>query len=146
LLISVVFLFLLITAFSLFIPSHIRISRAINIAPDKTVVWNAVTDTRQWKRWNPPFMNDSLQAEHEIRVKPLQQTDSSFLVQLQQGDKRPLTNGWQLYRHTVTDSLTLQWYMDFDLKWYPWQKFGSLFYESTYGTMMEQGLANLKKL
>jgi hypothetical protein len=35
--------------------------------------------------------------------------------------------------------------MDFDLKWYPWQKIGSLFYESNYGAMMEQGLHNIKE-
>jgi hypothetical protein len=35
--------------------------------------------------------------------------------------------------------------MDFQLAWYPWQKFSSLFYERTYGAMMERGLANFKK-
>jgi hypothetical protein len=34
--------------------------------------------------------------------------------------------------------------MDFRLRWYPWQKFGSLLYEDTYGTMMQQGLQKLK--
>jgi hypothetical protein len=34
--------------------------------------------------------------------------------------------------------------MDFKLPWYPWQKFGSLFYENTYGQMMQNGLANSK--
>lgn len=36
--------------------------------------------------------------------------------------------------------------MDFHLSWYPWQKFGSLLYESTYGAMMEKGLTNIKTL
>jgi hypothetical protein len=35
--------------------------------------------------------------------------------------------------------------MDFRLSWYPWEKFSSLFYEKTYGTMMETGLLNFKK-
>lgn len=53
--------------------------------------------------------------------------------------------GWQLHRSNPQDSATLQWYMDFHLSWYPWQKFGSLFYENNYGRMMEQGLYNLKR-
>jgi hypothetical protein len=35
--------------------------------------------------------------------------------------------------------------MDFQLGWYPWQKFSTFFFESTYGALMEKGLANLKK-
>jgi hypothetical protein len=35
--------------------------------------------------------------------------------------------------------------MDFRLSWYPWEKFSSLFYEKTYGAMMERGLNDLKK-
>jgi hypothetical protein len=36
--------------------------------------------------------------------------------------------------------------MDFQLGWYPWQKFSSLFYENTYGNMMQDGLARLKSV
>jgi hypothetical protein len=67
------------------------------------------------------------------------------IFQLQQPHKKPVINGWKIY-HTAPDSLTLQWYMDFHLRWYPWEKLGSLFYENTYGVMMEQGLTNLKRL
>ena len=54
-------------------------------------------------------------------------------------------SGFKTIRHSG-DSLTLQWYMDFKLKWYPWEKFRSLFYENIYGVQMEQGLSNLKEL
>jgi hypothetical protein len=36
--------------------------------------------------------------------------------------------------------------MDFHLRWYPWEKFGSLLLEKSYGTKMEMGLMSLKKL
>ena len=67
-------------------------------------------------------------------------------MHLQQAHKPEVINGWKIYQHSQVDSLTLQWYMDFQLKWYPWQKFGSLFYENTYGVMMEKGLSNIKEL
>ena len=67
-------------------------------------------------------------------------------MQMKQGDKKPVTSTWQVYHHQSTDSLTLQWYMDFHLKWYPWRKFGALFYENTYGVLMQEGLDNIKQL
>jgi hypothetical protein len=36
--------------------------------------------------------------------------------------------------------------MDFHLKWYPWKKFSSLFFENRYGVLMEQGLSHIKKI
>jgi len=68
------------------------------------------------------------------------------VMRLQQLGKPEVINGWKIYRYSNMDSLTLQWYMDFHLKWYPWKKFGSLFFENTYGVMMEQGLNNVKTL
>jgi len=40
----------------------------------------------------------------------------------------------------------VQWWMDFKLRWYPWEKFSSLFFENIYGAQMEKGLDNLKRL
>jgi hypothetical protein len=59
---------------------------------------------------------------------------------------RPIISGFKIIRHQQGDSATLQWYMDFELRWYPWEKFRSLFYENIYGLQMEQGLLNLKEL
>ncbi|MEI9809028.1 MAG: hypothetical protein WDO16_14850 [Bacteroidota bacterium] len=39
---------------------------------------------------------------------------------------QPVTNVWRTISHPGQDSVTLQWYMDFQLRWYPWEKFGSL--------------------
>lgn len=139
------FLFLTATAISLFIPSHVRISKAINLHAAGAPVLALVADTTQWPQWHPAFIpNDSVRFP-AITITKTAQSDSEVVMQLRQNGKTPVTNGWRLYSHAGSDSLTLQWYMDFHLKWYPWQKFGALFYENTYGTMMEQGLANIKR-
>ncbi len=143
---SVFFLFLVATFISLLIPSHIRISKATNIAAPKDSIFERVKDTLQWRNWHPAFMPQNTAKKFQtITIRTLDINDSAIVMALNQGSKAPVINGWQVY-HTAADSLTLQWYMDFELKWYPWQKFGSMFYENTYGVMMEQGLANLKKL
>ena len=54
--------------------------------------------------------------------------------------------GWNFYATEIPNSVTVQWYMDFHLRWYPWEKFSSLLLEKRYGPMMEKGLGNLKAL
>ena len=145
-LISAAIFFLIATAFSLLIPSHVRISKAINVRAEKTDVMSLVKEQQRWKEWHPAFMpNDSVQIP-PIQILNSQVTDSSIIMELQQEKRQKVVNGFNFYEHPGVDSITVQWYMDFQLKWYPWRKFGSLFYESTYGTMMQEGLQNLKNL
>ena len=143
---SALFFFLLLTAISLLVPSTVRLSKAINIGAEKKAILALVSDTTAWKGWHPGFKNTGGQALTTARVRPIANTDSLIIMELHHPGKQPVVNGWQVYHYTSTDSITVQWYMDFQLKWYPWQKFGSLFYEATYGTMMQQGLASMKEL
>jgi hypothetical protein len=54
-LISLVVLFLLVLGMSLLIPSHVRISRAINITAPKDSLVLQLSDLRNWKQWNKPW-------------------------------------------------------------------------------------------
>lgn len=144
-LLSVFFLFLVVTAISLLIPPEIRISKAININGPADSIFLLIGDTANWKQWHPAFIpNDSSEGFPAIHIVKRFQNDSQIVMHLRQQGKPEVINGWQLYAYNHFDSLTLQWYMDFHLPWYPWKKFGSLFFEKTYGVMMEQGLGNLK--
>jgi hypothetical protein len=147
--ISFVCFFLLLTGFSLLIPSQVRISKAINIGTEKDSIFLLITDTTKWKNWHPGFQKNVQQQNSNsssIIITPVEQNDSLIIMKLNSTGRKTMLNGWQVYNYASTDSLTLQWYMDFHLEWYPWQKFGSLFYEDTYGKMIEAGLVNLKKL
>lgn len=139
----------ILTAFSLFIPSHIRISKAVAISRSADSVLYFISHVDQWPRWHPAFKGKAMPAwlqKNKLRLTPVQKSDSLIVINWQQQGKTPVVNGWQLYRFGPSDSVALQWYMDFHLQWYPWQKFGSLLYESTYGRMMEEGLQNIKAL
>lgn len=135
------FLFVLMTLFSLLVPSHIRISRATNVPNKKETVLVLLQSDFLWKAND----EDSSESIHRFNKKIIEQTDSTYVLQLQQKGRKPVISGWQLHGASPADSLALQWYMDFQLSWYPWEKFSSLFYEKTYGVMMENGLSNLKK-
>ena len=54
---SFIFIFLLITLISLFIPGNIRISKATNIAADDRVVYTYVDELPDWKQWHPALKN-----------------------------------------------------------------------------------------
>jgi len=145
--ISFIFLFLLITIISLFIPSHVRISKAININAEKDSLFAFIADTGKWYLWHPAYQQTAAKTlQNRITITPLITNDSLVVMQLNLPGKKSLNSSWQVYHHRDTDSLTLQWYLDFNLKWYPWQKFSSLLYEERYGTMMQNGLTNLREI
>lgn len=146
-LLSIFFLFIVATGVSLLIPSHIRISKAINIHAGKDSIFALIKNTKRWKQWHPAFMHGNQAPKFPaINISLQTENDSEIIMQLQQGNKPPVINGWKLYHYQSPDSVTLQWYMNFHLKWYPWQKFGSMFFENTYGVMMQQGLSNIKEI
>lgn len=158
LIINIILLFIIVTTISLFIPSHVRISRAVNMSSSASGVLQEVDDIAKWKYWYPGF--DTLKAEplqtkdgKLISVKIpgtvislMNQSKDEVIATFKSGNKNPIICGWKTIGYSHTDSLTMQWYLDFQLRWYPWEKFTSLLYEKTYGVQMEAGLNNLKKM
>ena len=159
--ISFIFLFLLVTGMSLFIPSHIRISKAINIKADKDSIMAPIRDAAKWKTWYPGLDTAKLLVEegkvngvvlndndpaHPVYISITKKEQDEVTAQFVSKSLKPVINVWKTISYSTSDSITLQWYMDFHLRWYPWEKFGSLLLEKSYGTKMEIGLMNLKKL
>jgi len=154
--ISFLFFFLLITGISLFIPSSVRISRAVEITALKEKVMEQIARAENWKNWYPGAdslrllmiagepkgvisANDSMQGLQIMEVN-----DSTVIaVNVGKGSKENKT-GWKIMSGGST--ISVQWYMDFKLRWYPWEKFASLLFDKQYGTPMEMGLAKLKKM
>ena len=138
--ISIIAFSLLITVFSLFFPSRARISKAIDINTETKIVLKQIKDINNWKNWYP--------GADSIEVNPVitSTTDSSVTASstMLKGSKG--ITGWNVYQGSVPNTVTVHWYMDFHLRWYPWEKFSSLLLEKRYGPMMQQGLEKLKKL
>jgi Polyketide cyclase / dehydrase and lipid transport len=154
--ISLIVFFLIITGISLFIPSHIRISKATDINASKDSVVNQLNNPTNWKKWYPGADTaEFFMAEGKIQgiltgdLKGLiitNSTDSSVTTANAGTNSKKGESGWNIYDGRTPNTVTVQWYMDFHLHWYPWEKFSSLLLEKRYGAMMEQGLDKLKKL
>ena len=156
--ISITFFALLITGISLFFPSQVTISKAINIGVGRDSILNQIKNIDNWKKWYPGFDTLPLVAGdqkngntvsakiNDIAILLTGATDSTITAELRSNNKRPVIDNWRTIIYSHTDSVTLQWSMHFNLKWYPWEKFSSLLLENRYAPQMEKGLANLKAL
>jgi hypothetical protein len=155
-LLSFVFLFLVITVISLFIPGNIRISKAKNFAVDDKAYFQNIEELDKWRNWHPAlkdlpereitiFKDGSIKVK-DTKISVIEKKQEEVVTEILQDNGRPVISGFKIINHAQRDSSTLQWYMDFKLRWYPWEKFKSLFYEGIYGAQMEQGLSNLKQL
>jgi Polyketide cyclase / dehydrase and lipid transport len=156
--ISFIILFIIVTAISLMIPSHVRISKAIRINAPKEKVMEQLSDPVKWKNWYPGTDSlDFLYINGEIKgfianrqsMQGLMITgknDSAVTAASVGATSKKISMGWNILRENNPGAVTVQWYMDFKLRWYPWEKFASLLFEKQYGIQMEQGLSKLKTM
>ena len=159
-LLSFIFLFIVIWLISLLIPSHVRISRATDINSGKDRVMTMIKEVGEWRNWYPNL--DSAQpiyANGQLTGMRLEGRDSGKAAEIRlekvlanevtalftNNQLRPVLNTWQVTEHGQGNLVTVQWSMDFDLRWYPWEKFASLVLEKSNGQRMEAGLKRLKR-
>lgn len=154
--ISFIVFALLITGISLFIPSRIRISKATDINASRDSVLGQLNNPINWKRWYPGA-DTAIFYEVAGQVKGISTGKQQALIVAGANDSTVTTamlgpgtkkggSGWNIYDGSTPNTVTVQWYMDIHLRWYPWEKFSSLLLEKRYGPMMEQGLEKLKNL
>jgi hypothetical protein len=154
-LISLVAFALLITLLSLFFPSHVRISKAIDVNTSRDSIISAISNIENWKKWYPGADTMDLighEGRSSLRSRGSNQeitissaSDSTITATLSGESARKAENGWNIYGSQVPNTYTIQWYMDIHLGWYPWEKFSGLLLEKRYGPSMEKGLDRLKK-
>lgn len=148
-----------ICAISFFLPSHFRISRTIRINSSSEVVMKELNDPVQWKVWYPGadtadfFYESGVVKGLLLKKKPMlsfvisevKENEVQAIYARGNGDQKILST-WKIFPEIGFNHITLQWYMDFHIGWYPWEKFASLVYDKFYGSMMDQALGKLKSI
>lgn len=134
--ISLIVIFIILYLISLLIPSTVRISRAININSNKQHIYPLLADTIEWKNWN--------EVKNELIGVQLLSADSNLIHTRWTYDERSIDGFYRLEK--IADVTVVQWYFEFSLKWYPWEKFGSITFENQFGPPMERSLIKLKNL
>ncbi len=154
--ISVIVIFFITTIISLFIPSHVRISRVIQIHSPKDSVMIQVGEVLNWKNWYPGANSLNFFYENnQVKGLTLDEQKKQYLVIREKKNdevtaeyllpKKNIPTGWIIAADLNANSVTVQWYMDFHLRWYPWEKFSSFVFERIYHPQLQQGLDNLKR-
>lgn len=152
--ISLVVFAVIIYLFSLLIPSQVRISRAMTIARPKDAIAGYIADMRTWPEWNKMITEqDSLGGIFErsdysssrLKVKVVSAGKDSVITSWKHGNSPAIHSGFYLVQN-LSDTTVAQWYFDFQLKWYPWEKFGSIIFDQQLGPGMESSLLQLKNI
>ena len=111
--ISVIIFFILLLAISLWIPFHIRISRAININESKVEIYKLVGNLEEWKKWNEMIGKG-------VAVSVIFSSKDSVITVWNKKNSEEVRSGLNLIESSPASSI-VQWYFDFHLKWYPWE-------------------------
>ena len=150
-LISLALLMLLVLGMAMLIPSHVRISRAIDVTASRESIMKELGDLREWPSWNA-FVVDSILKSPEYTEKSIRSAGLTITLQRAAGDTviaiwknqhQELVGGFNLI--PSHDQFVVQWYFDFYQNWYPWEKFASIGFDKQYGPSMENSLTLLKK-
>jgi hypothetical protein len=165
-LIVVIGLFAVLTIIGLVIPSRAKISRGIIIEADSATVYKALSDVKEWNQWLPWITADSGAI---VQLSPITNAKGSYfkwkgmqhknagiitiqelkpqLIELfyQIEEMNDAEGGFRIYASDSTNQRTeVLWFMEYKLKWYPWERFYGIFIDPVVGTSFEQGLNNLK--
>jgi len=122
-------------------------------------VLKEISDLNRWRNWYPGFdtltiipvgpvtrpVTEARVASTSTSISIKAKNAGEIVALFSAGNRKPVISGWKLITYSTSDSLTVQWYLDFSLRWYPWEKFLSLTYDKIYGQQMEKGLNALKK-
>lgn len=157
--ISLVSIFVVLTAISLLFPSQMRVSRVVEVAASRQTVLAAVGDLRTWPQWNDLIRSTPLThktwstpstgvgarftSDQLSVVETAADTDGVTLTWDLKGGKR-YTGGIAVGR-VNPDSLTIQWWFDLHFRWYPWEKLGVFVYDRQLGPVMEGSLEELRQ-
>jgi hypothetical protein len=110
---------------------------------------------REWNSWNLLYgfgsdktMNDTAGKidsnfihDLNVHIDLLNVTRDSVYTIWRHGGKSFLGNFIMSEKNGQT---TLEWTLHFHIKWYPWEKLASMFYDKQLGPMMEKSLINLR--
>lgn len=158
-------LFVIITLFSLLIPSRVRVSRAViinNISPGE--VFRQIGALNNWKNWHPIFKLDSarlislapaqgsndstyriLQQGKEITIQMRSADTNSIKFTLRAGGENDVENDLVLSSLPSQHSVQVEWRAITKLHWYPWEKFYGIFVDQLTGPGYEAALNGLKE-
>ncbi len=153
--ISVIVIFIILTAMSSLLPSQILVSRAVDIKGSSNKIKENLFQLKQWQYWMTDAQGNKTQHLYDAKkdvvtigptvITVASKNDSTLVTEWSAANI--MKGSFRIIDHHTPDSLiTVQWQMEQDVKWYPWEKFASITKDELWGGSMEKSLENLKLL
>ncbi|MEO6721284.1 MAG: SRPBCC family protein [Ferruginibacter sp.] len=153
-------LFIVITIFSLIIPSNIKVSRVTvinNVTPGR--VYAQIANLQNWKNWHPVFKSDSaivtftdsgrrscdiVYSGSTTHLSITSLDPGAIKFDLRSGNENPIHVEMHLTGLPDQKSVQVEWRALTRLHWYPWEKFYGIFIDKLSGPGYEAALKGLK--
>jgi len=151
-------LFIVLTALSLLFPSHLRVSRVVNVTASRARTAEVIADLRSWENWNlfirhtpltnkrtssPPSGKGAWLSSNEFTIRETAADTNGVALQWDLRGGKRYSGGFDLLQ-VNGDSLAVQWWFDLSFRWYPWEKLGVFVYDRKLGPVMEESLDSLR--
>jgi hypothetical protein len=152
-LISVFILFTIATCIGLLLPSSVIVSRASDISAPKDSLLLLVNNIYEWKKWvngmdkNTVHIISAREADLNGTHVTITSTNN-YVIESKWTGKNGTTqlSTLRIVQYENSNNAVVQWQFVEELKWYPWQRLGSMVNEAVMGSQLEINLANLKKI
>lgn len=158
-LISLVVLFIVATLIGLMLPSTVVVSRATDIQRGPDSIHVLLADLSRWSEWIEGVKANGYTVLTPASTgKGAQSRVNGNTITLTGITPTAVTSTWKGGNgfnqeavlellsdsaHTVT---TVHWSFTQHIKWYPWERLGSIMNDKILGPVMEKSLDNLKKM
>ncbi len=150
---SIIILFVLASLVGALLPSAVLVSRAININAPADSVSKHINDINRWGSWVEGMNNAAVTIYSPSRarigttdVELIRMTDSTVVSQWTGSKGTSQLSTMRLIADSLHGVTVVQWQFEQKVKWYPWEKLGSMMNDKILGTMMEKDLNQLKAL
>lgn len=156
-------LFIIITLFSLLIPSNVRVSRAVMINNTSSgEVYRHIAHLENWKTWHPLYTVDSarlywapgnngedstchiMHRQQDIILSRLTADSTSIKFLLKAAGENDIDNDIVITSLPTQQAVQVEWRAIIKLHWYPWEKFYGIFIDKLTGPGYEGALNGLK--
>ena len=150
---SVVFLFIIISSIGILLPSTVLVSRATNILATKDSILGYIKNIEEWKEWIEGMQQTTVKIISPTCVDLAGTTvlinfisDSLIMSTWTSQKGNVQTSTIRIIGDSLQKITVVQWQFEQKLKWYPWERLGSMMNDKIMGSMMEKNLNNLKSI
>lgn len=141
--------FIVITLFSLLMPSTVLISKSQTIPAPKAKIMEFVKVPANWQKWYPEFKDADVQYESDKiiweknEIQFVDQDSFALRLSFMREGELPVTTDIMLY--DIDGLPQIEWKAYHKLRWYPWEKFGGIMLDDMAGSLYDSALINLRE-